>query len=88
VKTVFVLGAGASQTIGMPTGKELKESISNLLTVDNWHTGSKIIDDAIHYLSYKDKAEEGKCREKEGHYITSANTISTGLPREISIDNF
>jgi hypothetical protein len=32
-KTVFVIGAGASKEAGLPTGEELKKSISTLFNV-------------------------------------------------------
>jgi len=33
MRTVFVIGAGASAAIGIPTGSELKEKIAKLLDI-------------------------------------------------------
>ncbi|WP_062328330.1 hypothetical protein [Treponema endosymbiont of Eucomonympha sp.] len=80
MKTVFVLGAGASQDVGMPTGKELKNSIADLLSIETGRTYAETIYEAIHFLSYNDK--------KERKYLEAAEILNRGLPLEISIDNF
>ncbi|WP_228378651.1 hypothetical protein, partial [Treponema endosymbiont of Eucomonympha sp.] len=87
MKTVFVIGAGASKEIGMPTGYELKEDISKWL---------KVVKTAEHSCDYNCRTEDEtinialQCliNSEGGYYFQAADTISSGLPVEISIDNF
>ncbi|GHV06484.1 hypothetical protein FACS189485_15100 [Spirochaetia bacterium] len=93
MKTVFVIGAGAGVDIGMPTGQELKDSIIDILKVENYHSKNTIVDDALgilstQSLSYNKDDEIAKCTTNDGKLRYAANIISSGLPLEISIDNF
>ncbi|GHV93410.1 hypothetical protein AGMMS50268_39130 [Spirochaetia bacterium] len=86
MKTVFVIGAGASKEIGMPTGDELKSTISLLLkvkegTVQGYENSPLDIKNAIYCLSDADPKEISK-------YNDAMTAISEGLPYDISIDNF
>lgn len=52
-KTVFVIGAGASQEANLPTGQELKEKIVHLLDIQfsgvgKQKSGDKIITEALY----------------------------------------
>ena len=50
-KTVFVIGAGASSEVNLPTGYELKEKISKLLDIRfDWYkqiSGDRTITDSL-----------------------------------------
>jgi hypothetical protein len=87
MKTVFVIGAGASKEVNMPTGYELKEDISKRLKFKEadersfngyGHAVDETINAALWYWQ----------KNGEGNYFQAADTISSGLPFEISIDNF
>jgi hypothetical protein len=89
MKTVFVIGAGASAEVGMPIGSELKKIISRILKFDSYYTdespGEKsVVVDAIKYYSEN--------RKSQGTYIRDplhcALEISKALPLADSIDNY
>jgi hypothetical protein len=89
MKTVFVIGAGASAEVGMPIGSGLKKIISRALEFDTYYTdentGEKsVVIDAIKYYS--------KYKESQGTYgrdpLHCALEISEALPLAESIDNY
>ena len=89
-KTVFVIGAGASEEANLPTGNELKMQISNLL---NFHiefnkllSGDWIIAEALNIL-VRELDEKSKSSSLSS-YINKALHIRNALPQAISIDNF
>jgi len=87
MNTVFVIGAGASKEVGLPTGEELKGVIAKLLDL-RWHHGVQVggdsdIDDAIKYAM-----PMGGVNESYKKTIQSALHIRDALPQAISIDNF
>ncbi|MFQ3249618.1 MAG: hypothetical protein ACI9O6_001426 [Glaciecola sp.] len=85
MRTVYVIGAGASVEAGLPTGEKLKEDISKFLTceVDDWGDVSKvdkILSDSI-FSKYK--------TQKERHDLGKlCNRVACSMPLTISIDNF
>jgi hypothetical protein len=87
-KTVFVIGAGASKEINLPTGKELKDKISNLLNIKYQHnslvSGDYTIADALRmHISNQD----GDVNDFNS-YLNEAWRIKDAMPLAISIDNF
>jgi hypothetical protein len=86
MKTLFVIGAGASSEIGMPTGYELKMKICDILSLREQRSINKISTTDLFHLVFQiltklDMHEKTK-------YIKAARIISEGLMTEISIDNF
>jgi hypothetical protein len=87
--TVFVVGAGASQEAGLPTGDEFKKEISSLLDIRLAESNRlECGDDTIL------KALILHVRQPDGNsgnidpYLQEARNISGALPLAISIDNF
>lgn len=83
----FVLGAGASYEVAMPTGNQLKKRISETLAfkVDDISRqligGNDAAREALYYLS------QSKNGEINAYYRT-ASLIARGMPQAPSIDNF
>ena len=83
MKTVFVIGAGASEEVGLPTGSALTKQIADSLAPigsydpQKHSTETKIF---IEALQKKAPAEMNKC-------INAAIRIRSALPLSISIDN-
>lgn len=89
MKTVFVIGAGASAEIGMPIGSELKKIISRTLNFDSHYIdespGEKsIVVNAIKYYSENKKSQGTYTRDP----LHCALEISKALPLADSIDNY
>jgi len=86
--TVFVIGAGASAEVKLPTGNELKEKISSLLDFRFKHlrqeSGDYLILDALKQLVYEKDGGNGNIHP----YLLEAKFIKEALPMAISIDNF
>lgn len=80
-KTVIVLGAGASQEAGLPTGAELKEEIASLLNfrVERWELtgGDDTIMQAL--LSVSNNSDQ---------HIITGRWIGRALTLATSIDSF
>ena len=87
MKTVFIIGAGASKEVGLPTGEELKEKIIQLLNIrfklDRRETGDDIITGAL-FEKVKEKRVQGDINP----YLYEAWHIRDALPQAGSIDNF
>jgi hypothetical protein len=86
MKTLFVIGAGASAEIGMPTGHELKKNICDILSLREQRSINKISTTSLFHLAFQTLTKYDM-DEKE-KYIKAAEIISEGLMAEISIDNF
>jgi hypothetical protein len=86
MKTLFVIGAGASAEIGMPTGYELKKNICNILSLRNQRSINEISTTDLFHLAFQNITKYDM-NEKE-KYLEAAKIISEGLMTEISIDNF
>jgi hypothetical protein len=86
MKTLFVIGAGASAEIGMPTGYNLKMNICDILSLKEQRSVNKISTTDLFHLAFQNLTKRDM-DEKE-KYIEAAKIISEGLMAEISIDNF
>lgn len=87
-KTIYVIGAGASNEAGLPTGNELKSIISSLLDIqfdwDKQKSGDRQITEALkHYVR-----KSGGNNDDLNEYFKEAWHIKDALPQAISIDNF
>jgi hypothetical protein len=94
--TVFVIGAGASEEANLPTGYELKETISRLLDFkfdstfrDKTKSGDETIIIAFWLLADQlfDQVD-GSTGNIVNSYVDEARHIREALPQAISIDNF
>lgn len=88
VKSVFVIGAGASNEIHLPTGNELKKTISGLLDFkfrfEQCISGDQTIVSALREIVNVEDGGTGSIAP----YIKEALHIRDALPQAISIDNF
>jgi hypothetical protein len=87
-KTVFVLGAGASKELGLPTGDELKSVIAKNVNISFKHglsqeSGSYEICEAFRILARQQKEQQGI-----NDYLRACWKIRDAMPQAISIDNF
>lgn len=87
-KTVFVLGAGASKELGLPTGDELKSTIAKEVDIrfKNGHTqasGNYGITEAFRMLARKEPQQRDI-----NNYLQACWKIRDAMPQAISIDNF
>lgn len=84
-KTVFIVGAGASNEVGLPIGADLTKKISGLLRLKQRglgdHISDPIISEAVHLLCQANG-------HKEGEYIAASKKISEAMPIAPSIDNY
>ncbi|MBV8799423.1 MAG: hypothetical protein JO208_06415 [Alphaproteobacteria bacterium] len=85
-KTVFVIGAGASCEVGLPSGQQLRERIARALNMYFQHgseqtAGSRAIYEAFRVLA-----------RNEGNdinlYVRAGWMIRDAAPLSLSIDNF
>lgn len=87
-KTVFIIGAGASKEANLPTGNELKESISSLLDIRfdpiQQKSGDYLITNALRALVRQPDGRNGDINP----YLHEAWHIRDAMPQAISIDNF
>jgi hypothetical protein len=82
-KTLLIVGAGASNEVGLPIGSDLKSSIVDALSYHRQGGGirDEIIDRAIVSLANREPAQIHQYREACGH-------ICDAMPQAKSIDNF
>lgn len=87
-KTVFIIGAGASKEVNLPTGYELKQTISKLLDIrfEHWNqiSGDRLIRNAFELITQQSDGREGDINP----YLKESWHIRDALPLAISIDNF
>lgn len=86
-KTVFVLGAGASQEVGLPTGDDLKKKIASKIDIrfDSFqqkHGDYRITEALREHV----KSPDGRNGDINPH-LHMAWQLCEALPLEISIDN-
>jgi len=90
LRTVFVVGAGASLELGFPTSTELKTQITQSLDLkfdmfnrlENGDTAvAQALKEHANYDSQKGADEYNK-------HLAAARHISSAMPMAISIDNF
>ncbi len=88
-KTVYVIGAGASAEVNLPTGAGLKEKISELLNF-SLNNFQDLIDGDRHIYNalMTNIGDEMRAVYAMPEYILAANHIREALPQAISIDNF
>lgn len=83
MKTVYVIGAGASYELGLPLGKDLKNLIAGRLSINK--NGSPSGDEDIRAVMQSEVNADGVLLSQ---YIDQANFVAQNLPAAISIDNF
>ena len=91
-KTVFIIGAGASNEAGLPTGYELKESIANVLNFEfemgyRQIRGDDRIVDALR-VSVLKPGTINRDISAIAHFLKAARQIHNAMPQASSIDNF
>lgn len=88
-KTVFVLGAGASEEVGLPIGKDLKNIIAEKIDIKFQPYGGQISGDyqIMHALWQHVKQPDGN-KGNPNPWIHAAWQIRDALPHAISIDNY
>jgi hypothetical protein len=88
VSITFVVGAGASQEVKMPTGFELKTMISRSLAFKVEYRqlsgGDPQITEALYHLAQRKSPSFGDLNE----YVHTAHLIASAMPQAPSIDNF
>jgi len=89
MKTVYVIGAGASAEAGLPTGSDLKAHIGELLNIRFQRGGQQASGDyeitqALRNIVHRDRGGDGNINP----YLHEAWHIVGALPLAISIDNF
>ncbi|UWM76961.1 SIR2 family protein [Rhizobium sp. WSM4643] len=82
-KTVFIVGAGASVDVGLPTGAQLKTKIREYLGTSNYNFNNYNIRDGL--VSHLQRNRE---RIETGPYIEAAEYIANAMPVSHSIDHF
>ncbi len=81
-KTVFVVGAGAGEEVGLPTGAELSDALVSKLAY--YRKGSGFDEEILIFL--KNYAAKGTTHLHA--YISACTQICLGLPYSRSIDEF
>ncbi|XLZ69361.1 hypothetical protein ABT364_22940 [Massilia sp. SR12] len=85
MKTVYVLGAGASYEFDLPVGDKLKEQISSLFSYSRGiSSGDQLCHEAFNMGTHID----GKDELRHVEFVNAAKVICGGLPLALSIDNF
>lgn len=87
--TVYIVGAGASCEVGLPTGDALKKIISMTLSVQTNicmedYITDKEISNALEYLTFKEKDRVSEFQA----YKDECRKISQNMSLAISIDNY
>src|SRR5260370_11688061 len=82
-QTLFVIGAGASQEVGLPIGRDLTKQIAKLLTFDFDHTGLKS-GDAEMVDGMRGAIDSDQLRD----YTIVANQMREAMPTVTSIDDY
>ena len=86
-KTVFIVGAGASQEVGLPTGAELKNKIAQKLDL-RYEFGSRITGDYQIEAAFRDYVRrESPSSQDINPYLRASRQIRDILPQALSIDN-
>lgn len=85
-KTLFILGAGASLEVGLPTGERLKEIIAEKINIQfdqgiRQYSGDREIKEILRVVSLQENLSSFK------PYLEGAWLLRDALPIAISIDN-
>ncbi len=87
-KTVYIVGAGASKEVNLPTGYELRREISKCLDFSNnlqgFHHGDSTIRDAFRQILIREDAPNIDIQK----YLEASLRIKNAMPQAPSIDNF
>jgi hypothetical protein len=88
-KTVFVLGAGASQEVGLPVGEGLKKIIAEkiYITFDDFGSRQTSGDHQIMTALWEHTMLPNRMKGDPNPYIHAAWKLRDALPQAISIDN-
>lgn len=86
LRTVIVLGAGASYEFGLPVGEGLKHQISNFLDY-RYESGQLANGDEFIYNALRIAEQEAGTRVMD-RFLASARSIAQGLLLTYSIDNY
>ncbi len=89
-RTVFIVGAGASKEVNLPTGAELKLKIANLLDM-RFNQFGRGLESGSHEIVAALRARVLGADGRQGDinpYLHEAWHIRDALPQAISIDNF
>src|SRR5664279_6384779 len=89
-KTVFVLGAGSSEEVGLPVGSKLKEEIATHIDIrfDEWGREQESGNQNIVRALQKKVMHPSGLKGDINPYLHAAWKIRDALPQAISIDNF
>jgi len=89
-KTVLVVGAGASQEANLPTGKDLKQQIANLLDISIEDYGSRPLSGDYRIIEALKQAVRMNTPQSTdiSPYLPAAWLIRDAMPQAISIDSF
>jgi len=88
-KSVFVIGAGASNEVGLPLGSDLKKQIAKKVNIKFDIVNQQISGDAniVDILRVYEK-KKGETQVNIYQYLQAGRDISDAMPQAISIDNF
>ena len=89
LKTVFIIGAGASKEVNLPIGSELKKLIATALDIRYAHFNSRISGDGViaEALVLAAAAQNPPLRDINP-YLHAGWRIRDAMPQAISIDHF
>ena len=96
-KTVFVVGAGASKEVGLPTGKELRETIARKLEFRNDSLGKLergdreillALDDHLSQIRREHRPENRDAAPSLQDLVNAGHHIAKAMPQALSIDNY
>lgn len=86
-KTPLVIGAGASQEVGLPTGKQLTETIASKLNIKfEFYKQTSGDHQIVQALQHQMRASGGS--ENIDRYIWASGRICSAMPQAASIDRF
>lgn len=86
-KLTLIVGAGASNELGLPLGPELKRQIASLLAIRfdyKQQSGDYNIAEAIRLHAQRQE----RAHQDINDYLKAARQIKDGMPQAISIDHF
>lgn len=89
LKTVFIIGAGASKEVNLPIGSELKQLIATALNIQYTRGNSRISGDRViaEALGLAAAAQNPPLRDINP-YLDAGWLIRDAMPQAISIDHF
>jgi hypothetical protein len=90
VSITFVIGAGASKEVNLPTGYELKDVIANSLAFKTADFGTHILggDASIREALFKLAQRQSPSYGDINDYLQTVRLIQSAMPQAPSIDNF